>query len=327
MDLDLRSLRYFVAVADELHFGRAAARLYISQPALSKQIRRLEDQLGFTLLERDSRHVTLTRHGRKVLVDAQDLLVLAERICRPPVDTDLVRIAHIFELQTSRVVADAFSARHPQVRLVETSLDSIRQLDALLDNRLDVAILRVTAAMVAQRPTGWSHRPLRLEPMYLVDRPGADVDSGTASLHDRRLDAFGDPPGSGLFNAHGQYLRAFEAHTDLTLHWLGNPGTFGNCLAAWRRAPAGGYLFEFSSYATRYADAGIAIHRPADIQPYYPWSIAWRDEPNTRAVRDFLATAERTADELSWRIPLPDHARPWVPADDQESTGPGFALG
>ena len=60
MDFDLRLVRYFVVVADELHFGRAAAKLYISQPALSKQIRKLEGVVGEPLLIRDSRHVRLT---------------------------------------------------------------------------------------------------------------------------------------------------------------------------------------------------------------------------------------------------------------------------
>ena len=60
MDLDMRLVRYFVAVADELHFGRAAAKLYISQPALSRQIRKLESDIGTQLLVRDSRHVALT---------------------------------------------------------------------------------------------------------------------------------------------------------------------------------------------------------------------------------------------------------------------------
>ena len=83
MDLDLRLVRYFVAVADELHFGRAAARLYVSQPALSKQIRKLESQLGEPLLVRDSRHVTLTARGERFYEDARELLAMAERLQRP----------------------------------------------------------------------------------------------------------------------------------------------------------------------------------------------------------------------------------------------------
>src|SRR4051812_28696389 len=131
MDLDLRLVRYFVAVADELHFGRAATKLYISQPALSKQIRKLENQLGATLLVRDSRHVELTIRGERFLDDARQLLAIAERMRRTP-EANTVRIAHIFELDTSRQVADAFSREYAEVSLVESSLDSARQLDALL---------------------------------------------------------------------------------------------------------------------------------------------------------------------------------------------------
>ncbi|HTF40202.1 MAG TPA: LysR family transcriptional regulator [Propionibacteriaceae bacterium] len=71
MDFDLRLVRYFVVVADELHFGRAAVKLYISQPALSKQIRKLEDFVGEPLLVRDSRHVRLTLRGQRFLEDAR----------------------------------------------------------------------------------------------------------------------------------------------------------------------------------------------------------------------------------------------------------------
>ena len=163
MDLDLRLVRYFVTVADELHFGRASTRLYISQPALSKQIRKLESDLGAQLLVRDSRHVALTVRGERFLDDARQLLAIAERMRRAP-ETDAMRIAHIFELDTSRQVADAFASEFPSVRLVERSMDSARQLDALLSEQLDVAILRVTPQMLAERPDGWQRRLLRLEP-------------------------------------------------------------------------------------------------------------------------------------------------------------------
>ena len=130
MDLDLRLVRYFVAVADQLHFGRAAASLYISQPALSRQIRRLEEQVGAALLVRDSRHVRLTPRGQRFLEEARKLLAIA-RGMQEPARPDSVRIAHVFELQTSRLVGDAFVHEYPQVEVLQHALDSISPLEAL----------------------------------------------------------------------------------------------------------------------------------------------------------------------------------------------------
>ena len=323
MDLDLRLLRYFVAVADELHFGRAAAKLYISQPALSKQIRKLEDQLGTPLLIRDSRHVALTARGQRLLEDARQLLALAERIKYDP-QPDVVRIAHIFELMTSRQVADAYASARPGIQLVERNLTSVGQLLALLNNLLDVAILRVTAQMLADHPAGWHHRLLRLEPMYLIGRPG-DPTRPTASLHERPIEVFADAPGSGIYNVHGLYMTAFERHTGLTLRWLGNPGTFGHCLTAIRRAGNSAFLFEFDSYAVKYAEAGLPVHSPAELQPYYPWSIAWRDEQLSQPVADLLDIAEETAIRRHWRDPLQPTAAPaWVPPDDPGAPNSGY---
>lgn len=315
MDLDLRLLRYFVAVAEELHFGRAAAKLYISQPALSKQIRKLEEQLGGALLERNSRHVTLTPRGLEALDTARRMIALSDRMQQNST-ADVVRVAHIFELQTSRDVADAYTAARPAIGLVERSLDSIRQLDALLNNLLDVAILRVTAPMLALHPSGWQYRLLRLEPMLLVGRPG-DPPKDTASLHERPIEVFGDTPGSGLYNAHGDYLTAFERHAALTMRWLGNPGTFGHCLAALRRAREAAYVLEFDSYAKRYAEVGIPVHRPVEVQPYYPWSIAWRAEQLPQPVADLIDIADETATARGWREHRPQSgAAPWLPPDD-----------
>jgi hypothetical protein len=82
------------------------------------------------------------------------------------------------------------------------------------------------------------------------------------------------------------------------------------------------FLFEFDSYAIKYAEAGLPVHSPAELQPYYPWSIAWRDEQLSQPTTDLLDIAEETAIRRHWRNPPQPTAAPaWVPPDDPGAPG------
>lgn len=120
MDLDLRKVRYFVAVAELLHFGRAAERLHIAQPVLSRQIRALEKDMGAPLFERDSHGVTLTAAGRQLLDDAQQLLAAADatrrRVRRPPHGPRRLVVGFRAGVVATRALR-AFGAAHPDVEV------------------------------------------------------------------------------------------------------------------------------------------------------------------------------------------------------------------
>jgi DNA-binding transcriptional LysR family regulator len=146
--LDLRRVRYFVAVAEELHFGRAAARLYITQPVLSRQIRLLEQELGAQLLERSSRDVRLTGPGEQLLEDGRMLLAAAEAARRRCVASAAARPMLTIGFWGCEWIAPAlrrFAAEfpHADARLHRISWDD--QIDVLHDGRVDVAFLTLPA--------------------------------------------------------------------------------------------------------------------------------------------------------------------------------------
>lgn len=149
MNIELRVLRYFVAVAEELHFGRAAERVLVSQPALSRQIADLEQLLEVRLFERTSRQVRLTEAGAALLVEARRVLVQAERaveIARRAGQGELgrVRVGFLGSACNSVLppVVRAFRTRYPHVALELNELLDDEQVHRLSEGQIDVGFLR-----------------------------------------------------------------------------------------------------------------------------------------------------------------------------------------
>ncbi len=128
---------------------------------------------------------------------------------------------------------------------------------------------------------------------------------------------FGDPPESGNYNAHGQFLPALERELGVTMRWLGTPGAFSHYLTHLNRASPPARFLEFDSYAQRYAAAGFPTYLPADWQPYYPWSLAWRTDDTNPLTAAMLEIALGESRRRGWLTrELAAGARPWVPADE-----------
>lgn len=170
MDVDLRRLRYFVAVAEEQHFGRAADRLHIAQPVLSRQIRALEEEMRVELFSRNRRGTTLTPAGRQLLADASDLLVSAEALVRrlraAAEGASRLTIGFMPGITLTPVVR-LLRDRHPglDVRMLRTGWHD--QVAVLRDGRADVGIVRLPIDR-----TGLAVVPLYTEPRVAVVASG-----------------------------------------------------------------------------------------------------------------------------------------------------------
>lgn len=147
MTVELRQLRYFVAVAEELHFSRAAERVHLSQPALSQQVQRLETFLGVRLFKRNSKKVELTEAGRVLLQEVRKVLIQVDHALRETrrAGEQLVqRLALGYaEYGTFPIIAPVirrFEEHHADVRLERCELYPARFAQALLEGKIDIGI-------------------------------------------------------------------------------------------------------------------------------------------------------------------------------------------
>ncbi|QBR00206.1 DNA-binding transcriptional regulator HcaR [Paraburkholderia pallida] len=146
--MELRHLRYFIAVADELSFTRAAERLHTAQPSLSQQIRNLEDEVGTPLFERTRRKVELTEAGKVFLAEARLVVAQADRAVtrarqvgqgRATVTIGFVPAA---EIRVFPAILPRLRLRFPDVNVELRSLPTADQEEALLRGEIDVAFMR-----------------------------------------------------------------------------------------------------------------------------------------------------------------------------------------
>ncbi|WP_086847706.1 LysR substrate-binding domain-containing protein [Amycolatopsis kentuckyensis] len=144
-DLDLRLVRYFTAVAEHRHFGRAAAALHTTQPSLSRQIRRLEGQLGARLLDRTPQGTRLTEAGEVFLPHAKELLQSAEQAAastRAAAAPSRVTIGYRTNLFVTPAVRE-LRRRHPEAEVLTQHLGWTETRAALLEHRVDIAVTRL----------------------------------------------------------------------------------------------------------------------------------------------------------------------------------------
>lgn len=146
--MELRHLRYFVTLAEELHFGRAAEKLHISQPPLSMQIRALESELGVMLFNRTQRHVALTQAGHALLQEARQLLarvdqavLITRRAGRGEIGELAVGFISVADYNVLPLVLREFRRKYPLVNLTLREATTDAQVRDLLAGRLDVGFL------------------------------------------------------------------------------------------------------------------------------------------------------------------------------------------
>jgi DNA-binding transcriptional LysR family regulator len=197
--VELRQLEYFVAVAQHRHFGRAAEAIYITQPALSQQVRRLEAELGVALLRRTSRGVELTPAGADLLAHAETILAEVSG-ARSAMDEHAgvvrgaVRVAATADSVRLPEALAAFHREHPGVRIALRQASSAEALELVRRGAVDLAVLSL-----AGEAGGLEVTALAAEPLRLIVEPGDPLAGCAVRLGELSGRAFvlGEP-GSGL---------------------------------------------------------------------------------------------------------------------------------
>ena len=295
-------LRLFLALADELHFSRTAARLFITQSALSRQIRALETHLGVALVERSSRTVELTAAGEALLPEIRTAVAAMERVGRTAdahardVSGHLVLgcIGGEAAMPYTRAILTELRARHPQVTFEMRSLSFVSQIEALTGGEVDAAFLRPPL------PSG-------IQTLHLATEPRVACLAADDPLVAEQPLTLARLAGHVMVDVPAEAPRAWWDYWTVNPRPDGTPVRFGPVVTdmeATLLAVARGQAIVFLPAAARalYPRPGVAYVEVADL-PLSTAALAWlpknRNRPQVAALRraaSAVVEAARTAD-------------------------------
>ncbi|MEM6105525.1 LysR family transcriptional regulator [Mycobacterium sp. 050272] len=305
--MELRQLRYFVAVAEELHFGRAAKRIHISGPALSQQIITLEREIGAELFVRDRRSVRLSEAGRALLPDARRMLALADdarrRVQRAAADSVPVRLGYVSWLpdDLTAVLGAAIS-----LRLDEWVLPSHVQADRVAEGALDVALTWVTAQQASER--GLATYLMRAEPLFAV-LPGISSAEPVAA---QQLTVLIDTDESA-WSSWNRFAGEFADATGARIVRIDDGGVTGDAYYAHVRRIAAPILASPKRH-TAVPPPSLGQRPVTDPVPLWTWSLVRRENDDRAGVMRVVEALLTVAQRSSWHTPPAQ--RWWIPADD-----------
>ncbi|TDD23638.1 LysR family transcriptional regulator [Actinomadura sp. KC06] len=295
--MELRQLRYFVAVSEELNFGRAAAREHIVQSALSQQIQRLERELGVRLLERTTHYVALTPAGAAFLVEARQILAHVERAARvartAQGTSPALRVGIIDASYDSmpQILHEA-QARYPDLVIHQVEVGVPEQYQQLVDGRLDVGIGRAALA-----PSGVASHLFRLDRLGVLVPRGhrfADLDAVPVEALAREPLLLAEEMKAPEFNQFTVEMCRAAGFTP-TVH----EGTVDSVHAASALVAQGRCLYCVPSSCISALPG--TIWRPlTDPVSYYPWSILWRAADDSDHVHAVVTCARNMSERLGW---------------------------
>ena len=306
MDLEPRLLRYFLAVAHELHFGRAAASLYISQPSLSNQIHNLERALGTDLFVRNSRQVALTAAGRALLEEAPIALSALERAAERArlagagiAGTVRLGYAPMAGYETLGAILTAVERDSPNLTVIATEHFSSQIPGRVLAAELDVGL-----ALFPQPMRGVRSRPLRAEPLALLlgsHHHLAEADPvPVTSLAGETLLLFPRELAPGYYD---RVVAACEQHgfqPDIRAFADPPPQAM---VARLRTTREVGLPLESFARHTAAGDPGITARKLVEPEIMAEWSLLWPVRGQSEATERFLESARRCSKERGWLDP------------------------
>ena len=297
--MELRQLRYFVTLAEELHFGRAAAREHIVQSALSQQVQRLERELGVCLLKRSTHHVSLTAAGAAFLAEARQILAHTDRAAA------IARSAAAASAALRVAIIDASYDSMPQI-LHEVQADSpglvIHQVEAsvpeqyrqLADGRLDVGIGRA-----AHAPPQIASHLFRHDPLGVLVPPGhrlAGLDAIPVAVLAEEPLLLAEEARAPEFNQFTVEMCRAAGFTP-TVH----EGTVESIRAAADLVAQGRCLYCVPSSCVS-ALPGTTWRPLTEPASYYPWSVLWRATDTSDHVLALVRCAQTMSCRLGWLV-------------------------